>query len=90
SLTFAENKEKSKKSEKSESTSEITSVTSESTGVTISKGESFMAAFGMGDSVAGGESGMSSSAGMAGIAGNIANTAASNLTSSQNTPYSYK
>ncbi|MGL5355553.1 MAG: hypothetical protein ACRDAQ_03220 [Cetobacterium sp.] len=71
----------------STSTNEITEeeLSKESDG--ISKGDSFMAAFGMGDSVAGGEAGMSSTAGAAGIVGNIGNVGASNLTSSQNTPY---
>ncbi|MGL5427417.1 MAG: hypothetical protein ACRDAS_05830 [Cetobacterium sp.] len=78
SLTFAAESKAEKKAEKS------------STGVTISKGDSFMAAFGMGDSVAGGEAGTSSSAGSAAVAGNLANRVAAGLTSSQNTPYSYK
>ncbi|MGL4653509.1 hypothetical protein [Cetobacterium sp.] len=78
------NKTKSKSKSESESTE---------TAVTISKGDSFMVAFGMADSslVGGGEAGgISSTAGAAAVAGTAASTGSSNLTSSQNTPYTYK
>ena len=67
--------------------------TSVATAGTLSKGESFMVAFGMQESpiVGGGESGggTSSAAGTA-VAVSSAQTGAVVLTSSQNTPYSYK
>lgn len=60
---------------------------------TLSKGESFMVAFGMQDSpiVGGGESGGSTASSAAtAVAGTVAHSGAVVLTSSQNTPYSYK
>ena len=60
---------------------------------TLSKGESFMVAFGMQESpiVGGGESGGSTvSSATAAVAGTVAHSGAVVLTSSQNTPYSYK
>ena len=97
SLTYAAQDE--------ESTSEGEGTVAESTtegapaeapsGVALSKGDSFMAAFGMGDSsiVSGGESGgggVSSSAGAAAVAHTAAHVGSVSLTSSQNTPYTYK
>lgn len=60
---------------------------------TLSKGESFMVAFGMQESpiVGGGESGGSTASTAAtAVATTSAHTGAVVLTSSQNTPYSYK
>lgn len=60
---------------------------------TLSKGESFMVAFGMQESpiVGGGESGGSTSSLAAiAVAGTLANSGAIVLTNSQNTPDSYK
>lgn len=60
---------------------------------TLSKGESFMVAFGMHESpiVGGGESGGSTATSAAtAVAGTVAHSGAVVLTSSQNTPYSYK
>ena len=96
SLTYA--------AEDEETTSEGEGTVAESTGatsaeapvgVTLSKGDSFMVAFGMADSsiVSGGESGgggISSSAGAAAVAGSTAHVGSVSLTSSQNTPYTYK
>ena len=68
-------------------------VTVENTTVTLSKGESFMVAFGMHNSsiVGGGESGgNSTSASATAVASTSAHSGAVVLTSSQNTPYSYK
>lgn len=81
--------------ENEENTNTSAETTAESAPVSgaISKGDSFMAAFGMGDSsiVGGGEAGGTiSTAGAAAVAGTVASTGAANLTSSQNTPYSYK
>lgn len=61
-------------------------------GVTLSKGDSFMVAFGMEPSaVIGGEGGMvSSPAAATSVASTSAHVGSSTLTSSQNTPYSYK
>ncbi|MEG1449757.1 MAG: hypothetical protein RSC62_03020 [Cetobacterium sp.] len=60
----------------------------------LSKGDSFMAAFGMGDSgvIGGGESGGTSGtpAGAVAVAHSIAHVGSTALTSPQNTPYSYK
>lgn len=66
---------------------------STATAGTLSKGESFMVAFGMQDSpiVGGGESGGSTASPAAtAVAHTIAHSGAVVLTSSQNTPYSYK
>lgn len=60
---------------------------------TLSKGESFMVAFGMQESpiVGGGESGGSTASPAAtAVANTIAHSGTVVLTSSQNTPYSYK
>lgn len=60
---------------------------------TLSKGESFMVAFGMKESpiVGGGESGGSTASPAAtAVAHTIAHSGAVVLTNSQNTPYSYK
>lgn len=91
SLTYAVDEESTSEGEAAvaESTAEA------STGVALSKGDSFMAAFGMRDSsiVGGGESGgagVSSAAGSAAVAQTAAHVGAVSLTSSQNTPYSYK
>lgn len=61
-------------------------------GAPMSKGDSFMAAFGMGDSsiVSGGESGGGVTAGLTAIELSAAHVGSTSLTSSQNTPYSYK
>ena len=61
-------------------------------GVTLSKGDSFLAAFGMETStVSGGEAGgITSSAGSTAVAHTAAHVGSVTLTSSQNTPYSYK
>lgn len=61
-------------------------------GVTLSKGDSFMVAFGMEPSaVIGGEGGaISSPAAATAVAGTSAHVGSVGLTSSQNTPYSYK
>ncbi|MEG0136983.1 MAG: hypothetical protein RR682_13370 [Cetobacterium sp.] len=59
----------------------------------LSKGESFMAAFGMGDSgvIGGGESGGTSGSGASvAAATSTAHVGSTALTSPQNTPYSYK
>ncbi|MBC2851600.1 hypothetical protein H5J22_09375 [Cetobacterium sp. 8H] len=59
----------------------------------LSKGESFMAAFGMGDSgvIGGGESGGTSGSGASVAAAmSTAHVGSTVLTSPQNTPYSYK
>ncbi|MCX3066991.1 hypothetical protein OQE61_05750 [Cetobacterium somerae] len=84
-----------------ETTSEDESTVAESTGaasveaptgVTLSKGDSFLAAFGMQTSqVSGGEAGgITSSAGLTAVAHTAAHVGSVSLTSSQNTPYSYK
>ncbi len=61
-------------------------------GAPMSKGDSFMAAFGMGDSsiVSGGESGGGVTVGLTAIELSAAHVGSTSLTSSQNTPYSYK
>lgn len=77
-------------------TSENGSTTKDSKGTQprapMSKGDSFMAAFGMGDSsiVSGGESGGGVTAGLTAIELSAAHVGSTSLTSSQNTPYSYK
>lgn len=55
-------------------------------------GDSFMGAFGMGDSsiVSGGESGGGVTAGLTAVELSAAHVGSTSLTSSQNTPYSYK
>lgn len=72
--------------------SETTSESASSPAGTISKGDSFMAAFGMQESsTAGGESGGSRvSAGATAVATTVVSTVSASLTSSQNTPYNYK
>lgn len=75
----------------SESVTESTALVA--TAGTLSKGESFMVAFGMQESpiVGGGESGGSTASSAAtAVAGTVAHSGAVVLTSSQNTPYSYK
>lgn len=75
-----------------ENTVPATSATPVAT-ATLSKGESFMVAFGMHESpiVGGGESGGSTASSAAtAVAGTVAHSGAVVLTSSQNTPYSYK
>ena len=97
SLTYAAEDEETTTSEGEGTVAESTGATSAEApvGVTLSKGDSFMVAFGMADSsiVSGGESGgggISSSAGAAAVAGSTAHVGSVSLTSSQNTPYTYK
>lgn len=97
SLTYAVEDEETTTSEGEGTVAESTGVTSAEApvGVTLSKGDSFMAAFGMGDSsiVSGGESGgggVSSTAGSTAVAHTAAHVGSVSLTSSQNTPYTYK
>ena len=94
SLTYAVDDETT--SEDEGTVAESTATASEApASVTLSKGDSFMVAFGMGDSsiVSGGESGgggMTSTAGSTAIAHASAHVGSVSLTSSQNTPYTYK
>ena len=91
SLAFAAEQETENTGAASETVAENT--TSVATAGTLSKGDSFMVAFGMQDSpiVGGGESGGSTNSTAAtAVAGSVAHTGAVVLTSSQNTPYSYK
>lgn len=72
---------------------ETTISAAEASPAAMTKGESFMAAFGMGDSgiIDGGESGgLTSTAGSTAIASSTAHAGSTVLTSPQNTPYSYK
>lgn len=92
SLTYAVDEEMT--SEGEGTVAESTATASEAAPVagTLSKGDSFMAAFGMGTSqVGGGEAGgVSSTAGSTAVAHTAAHVGSVSLTSSQNTPYSYK
>lgn len=79
--------------EEENTTNTSESVTESTAPGTLSKGESFMVAFGMQESpiVGGGESGGSTASSAAtAVAGTVAHSGAVVLTSSQNTPYSYK
>ena len=89
SLAFAVDQE----SENPIDTERSETVTVENTAGTLSKSESFMVAFGMHDSsvVGGGESGGNPApAAATAVASTNAHSGAVVLTSSQNTPYSYK
>lgn len=92
SLTYAEGEKKTSKDEDTATESTAATSAEAPTGVTISKGDSFLAAFGMETSaVSGGEAGgISSSAGSTAVAQASAHVGSVSLTSSQNTPYSYK
>ena len=89
SLTYAVDEETT--SEDEGTVAESTAATS-AEAPTLSKGDSFMAAFGMETSaVSGGEAGgITSSAGSTAVAHTSAHVGSVSLTSSQNTPYSYK
>lgn len=92
SVTYAA--EENTTSENGNTTSKSTTKDSKGThsGAPISKGDSFMGAFGMGDSpiVSGGESGGGVTAGLTAVELSAAHVGSTSLTSSQNTPYSYK
>lgn len=93
SLTYAVDEETTT-SEGEGIVAESTATASEAAPVagTLSKSDSFMAAFGMETSqVSGGESGgITSSAGSTAVAHTAAHVGSVSLTSSQNTPYTYK
>lgn len=92
SLTYAVDEETTSEDEGAVAESTAATSAEAPTGVTLSKGDSFLAAFGMETSaVSGGEAGgISSSAGSAAVAHTSAHVGSVSLTSSQNTPYSYK
>lgn len=92
SLTYAVDEETTSEDESTVAESTGTASAEAPTGVTLSKGDSFLAAFGMQTSqVSGGEAGgITSSAGSTAVAHTAAHVGSVSLTSSQNTPYSYK
>ena len=94
SLTYAVDEETTSEDEGTvaESTAATSAEAPAPVAATLSKGDSFMAAFGMETSaVSGGEAGgITSSAGSTAVAHTSAHVGAVSLTSSQNTPYSYK
>ena len=92
SLTYAVDEETTSEDEGAVAESTSASSAEAPTGVALSKGDSFLAAFGMETSaVSGGEAGgITSSAGSTAVAHTSAHVGSISLTSSQNTPYSYK
>ncbi|MGL4785980.1 MAG: hypothetical protein ACRC2Q_03705 [Cetobacterium sp.] len=92
SLTYAVDEETTSEDESTVAESTGAASAEAPTGVTLSKGDSFLAAFGMQTSqVSGGEAGgITSSAGSTAVAHTAAHVGSVSLTSSQNTPYSYK
>lgn len=92
SLTYAVDEETTPEDEGTVTESAATTSAEAPIGATLSKGDSFMAAFGMETSVvSGGEAGgVTSSAGSTAVAHTSAHVGSVSLTSSQNTPYTYK